>query len=48
MVVKKRQRKRSMWVALGHREKRRRMGRGAVEDGQADAALTRVQKAAGR
>jgi hypothetical protein len=34
-VVKKWRRRRSVRLALGHREKRRRAGRGAVEDGEA-------------
>jgi hypothetical protein len=32
-------------AVLGPREKRRKIGRGAVEDGEADAALTRAREA---
>jgi hypothetical protein len=35
MVVKKQWRKRSVWTAVGHGEKRREAGRGEIEDGGA-------------
>jgi hypothetical protein len=44
-AVKKWQRKLSVWAPLGRGEKRRRTGRGAVEDGEADEALTWAQEA---
>jgi hypothetical protein len=43
-VVKKRQRKRSVWAALGHGGKRRGAGRGAMED---DGALPLCRGRAG-
>jgi hypothetical protein len=35
-------------AALGHGEKRRRTGRGVVEDDEAGAALTEAREAVGR
>jgi hypothetical protein len=35
MVVKKWWRRRSVWAVIGCREKRRRVGRGAMENGRA-------------
>jgi hypothetical protein len=43
-TVKKRWRKFSVPVMLGRREKRRRMGRGVVEDSEAGEALTRARE----
>jgi hypothetical protein len=40
--------RRSVWVVLGRREKRRRTGRGAVEDGETGAALTQGREAVRR
>jgi hypothetical protein len=47
-VVKKWWWRRSMWATLGHGEKRRRTGRGAVEDGEAGVMLTRSREAVRR
>jgi hypothetical protein len=44
MVVKKWWRKCSVRASLGHREKRRRMMRFTVEDGEAGEVLTRAQE----
>jgi hypothetical protein len=46
MAVKKWQWSRSVWAVLGRGE-RRRMGRGALEDGEASAVLTWAREAVG-
>jgi hypothetical protein len=47
-AVKKRWRKFSVQAALGHSEKRRRMGRGVVEDSEAGEALSWAREAVRR
>jgi hypothetical protein len=48
MTVRKWWCRRLVQATLGHGEKRRRIGRGVVEDGEAGAALTRAREAVRR